>query len=147
MYYLEYTERIKGKLVKKHEYVAKKNVKVLRQKIRRTKARYTKWKQQYQHFIREVPHITKCLERDSFDIPDIDAWEALNLLRTETPSFSKFPLSLLEQIAVMRVLLNLADAIPNYFDRKIEVEEKLLATECQVAIDLLNDLSYDLWEY
>ena len=144
MYYLEYTERIKGKLVKKHEYVAKKNVKVLRQKIRRTKARYTKWKQQYQHFINEMPRITKCLERD---VLDIDAWEALNLLRTETPSFSKFPLSLLEQIAVMRVLLNLADAIPNYFDRKIEVEEKLLATECQVAIDLLNDLSYDLWKY
>jgi hypothetical protein len=112
-------------------------VRSLRQRIRRYKAKDKLRKARYNFFISEATH----LENNPFDT---DAW---NQLRQEIPQPAKLAVTLLQQIAVMRCLLNLADAIPNYFDKKIAAEEKLLATECQVAIDLLNDLSYDLWEY
>ena len=66
---LDYTERIKGKRVRRHEYVPRAKVKALRQRIRRAKVKDHQRREKIQLLLTETPKLLRRLQEDPFDLP------------------------------------------------------------------------------
>ena len=64
---LDYTERIKGKRVRRHEYVPRAKVKALRQRIRRAKVKDHQRREKIQLLLTETPKLLRRLQEDPFD--------------------------------------------------------------------------------
>ena len=64
---LDYTERIKGKRVRRHEYVPRAKVKALRQRIRRAKVKDHQRREKIQLLLTETPKLLRRLEEDPLD--------------------------------------------------------------------------------
>ena len=127
MYYLQYSERDK----RHHIYVAKKNVKSLRAKIKYAKAKDKLRKKNYNLFISKIIPIIKRLENNPFD--DL-TWQSLSQLKSDIPSLAKLVVTFHQQITLLMTLARLSDVINQYFNL-ISAEEELLIKDYQELLD------------
>ena len=131
MYYLQYSERDK----RHHIYVAKKNVKSLRAKIKYAKAKDKLRKKNYNLFISEITPIIKHLEDNPFDNL---VWKSLNILAEMIPHPARLITNWKQHLAMLAIFIKFTEAIQPYLDSVSDEIEKIE----ELHNDILGNLQF-----
>lgn len=110
-YYLAYTQKVDGKYVRRWEYIPKSEVRALRQRIRRTKARERRQVAHLRWHNQEVKQLTRDLKRGTAESIDSTIFSRLTqLLNMPTPE----PRTELENATTLVLLVDLHEQLMLY---------------------------------
>ena len=101
---LDYTQLLRGKPVRRREYVPKPKVKALRQQIKRAKARDRLRREKIRILLTQTPKLLRRLEEDPFN-----AWAISQLFRLVKDKGTQ-PVTTQQQVDMVEALLKICDA-------------------------------------